>query len=141
MILYLDSSALVKRYVEEEGTDKVDALWDKATDVVTSTVALAECLSAFCRRRREGLFSEVQCLKTISEFKAEYTSFVLVPITPELNRIVEEVLLRHPLRGSDAIHLASALLVDRAVDFHVTFACFDTALNRAAREEGLVVPF
>jgi len=88
VILYLDTSALVKRYVEEDGSDEVDAVWEKATEVVTSTVAFAEGLSAFCRKLREGVISETECFQTIAEFKSEYSRFALVPITLELNRIV-----------------------------------------------------
>ena len=47
MILYLDTSALVKRYVEEEGTELVDKLWESAEAVTTSVVAFAEALAAF----------------------------------------------------------------------------------------------
>ena len=140
MILYLDSSALVKRYVEEDGTDRVDALWEEASELVTSSVAFSECLSAFCRRMREGIISEAQCLSTISLFEEEYSKIALVPVTPELDEIVKDILLKHPLRGFDAIHLASALLVHRIGRLNVTFACFDVALNRAARHEGLTVP-
>ncbi len=141
MILYLDSSALVKRYVEEEGTNEVDALWEEAGEVITSTVAFAECLSALSRRFREGLFSEAEYLKTVAGFKEEYPRFILVPMTHELNNMVEKVLFGYPLRGFDAIHLASALLVQKAGGLGVTFACFDRNLNIAARGEGLSVPF
>lgn len=141
MILYLDTSALVKRYVEEDGSERIDSLWEEATEVVTSTVAFAEGVSAFCRKLREGVISETDCFQTIAEFKSEYSRFALVPITLELNRIVEALLLKYPLRGFDTIHLASALLIRREVNFDVTFACFDATLNRAAKEEELVVPF
>ena len=140
MILYLDSSALVKRYVEEEGTQKVDAFFEEAEDIVTSSVAFAECLSAFSRRFREGLFSEAEYFKTVSGLKEEHSSFILVPITQKLNEIVEEILLKHSLRGFDAIHLASAVLIQRIGGLSVIFACFDNALSKAAREEGLLVP-
>jgi predicted nucleic acid-binding protein len=141
VILYLDTSALVKRYVEEDGSERVDSLWEEAAEVVTSTVAFAEGMSAFCRKWREGVISETDCFQTIAEFKSEYLRFALVPITPESNRIVEGLLLKYPLRGFDAIHLASALLIRREADFDVTFACFDAALSGAAKGEGLIVPF
>ena len=57
MILYCDTSALIKRYVEEKGTERVDALWEDCQGVSTSVVAFAEAMSAFSRRLREGLLS------------------------------------------------------------------------------------
>ena len=53
MILYCDTSALIKRYVEENGTEYVDALWDDCWGVATSVEAFAEAMSAFGRKLRE----------------------------------------------------------------------------------------
>ena len=141
MILYCDTSALIKRYVEENRSDEVDGLWEEAVGVVTSTVAFAETVSTFRRKYREGVLSEIGYIQTVAEFKSEYPRLILVPISSELNRIIEEVLLEHPLRGFDAIHLGSALLIDKGSHLATRFACFDDVLNKAAEEEGLDVPF
>lgn len=141
MILYCDTSALIKRYVEEDRSDEVDDLWKEAVEVATSAVAFAEGTAAFCRKFREGIFSKAEYIQTITEFKNEYLRLILVPITPELNQIIEELLLKYPLRGFDAIHLASALLINRDTHLVTIFACFDHALNKAAKEEGFDVPF
>ena len=50
-----------------------------------------------------------------------------------------ELTERHPLRGSDAIHLASALLLQTRARLDVLFSCFDDRLNAAAHAEGLKV--
>lgn len=140
MILYCDTSALVKRYVEEEGTAEVDALWDKAIEVATSTVAYAEGKAAFRRKTREGVLSRRGYTRAVAVFNEEHLSFVLVQIGPQLNMIVQRLVEKYPLRGFDAIHLASALIVKEGwVD--VVFACFDKGLNRAAKREGLKVVF
>lgn len=141
MIIYCDTSALVKRYVEEDRSDEVDSLWEKAVEVATSTVAFAESMATFRRRFREEVLSEVEYIKTVTEFKNEYPRLILVPISWELNRIIEDVLLKHPLRGFDAIHLASALLIHKGSHLTTKFACFDPPLNRAAEKEGIDVPF
>ncbi len=59
MILYCDTSALIKRYVEEDRSDEVDGLWEEAVVVVTSIVAFAETMATFRRKYREGVLSEV----------------------------------------------------------------------------------
>lgn len=141
MILYCDTSALIKRYVEEDRSDEVDGLWEEAVEVVTSTVAFAETMATFRRKYREGVLSEVGCIQTVAEFKNEYPRLILVPISSELNQIIEGLLLKHPLRGFDAIHLASALLIHKGSHLATKFACFDHVLNKAAEEEGLDVSF
>ena len=141
MILYCDTSALIKRYVEEDRSDEVDGLWEEAVGVVTSTVAFAETVATFRRKYREGVLSEIGYIQTVAEFKSEYPRLILVPISSELNRIIEEVLLKHPLTGFDAIHLGSALLIDKGSHLATRFACFDDVLNKAAEEERLDVPF
>jgi predicted nucleic acid-binding protein len=74
-------------------------------------------------------------------FRAEWLSMRRVDVHDDVHRRVDELLARHALRGADAIHLASALLVCDALKQPVTFACADLKLVAAARAEGLdVVP-
>ncbi len=71
MILYCDTSALIKRYVIEDYSDKVDELWADAKMIVTSSVAYTESLSALCCKFREGLFSELEYSETMASFKSK----------------------------------------------------------------------
>lgn len=137
MMLYCDTSALIKRYIEEDGTDMVDALWEKSSGIATSTVAFAEALAAFSRRHREGLLSIKEYHAAVDKFKDDYGFLILVPIDHVLNHTIETIIKRHPLRGLDAIHLASALIFAKLEDNILEFACFDRTLNEAARKEGL----
>ena len=54
MRVFFDSSAFIKRYVQEAGTDTVIGWCDRATEIGLSGIALPEIISAFCRLRREG---------------------------------------------------------------------------------------
>ncbi len=141
MILYCDTSALIKRYVEEAGSDQVDRLFEEGSSVVTSTVAFAEIMAVFRRKYREGILTRTGYSKSVLEFKKEYSKLILVSITPELNQLIENLVVKHPLRGFDAIHLASALLVQKEGSMNVNFACFDRVLNKAASSEGLLISF
>ena len=87
MILYCDTSALIIRYVEEDGTGSVDRLWDSALAIVTSTVAFAEAVSAFSRKLREGILTHKEYLVTVKNFKKDYNHLILVPINNDLNLI------------------------------------------------------
>ena len=139
MILYCDTSALIKRYVREDYSDKVDELWADAKMFVISSVAYAESLSALCRKFREGLFSELEYSETMASFKSEYPQIIKVNVTSDLNIFVEELITKYILRGLVAIHLASALLLSKHNELSIHFACFDLPLHDAAKSEGLII--
>lgn len=139
MILYLDTSALVKRYFKEPGSDLVVALFKEAEEVVTSSVAYAETLASFYRKDREGGMNTGVIKRTIDSFHKEWLGFVRVEVNDGLNAHVQNVIEKHPLRGFDAIHLASALLIHQRLPGDLTFACFDHRLMEAAGKEGLTV--
>jgi predicted nucleic acid-binding protein len=139
MILYCDTSALIKRYVEEEGSEDFSKLWERASAVATSVVAFAETMATFNRKFRERVLSAKEYKITTEEFKEDYGQLVLVPLNRDLDKSIENILKRHPLRGFDAIHLASALVFLLSETPPLMFACFDGALNQAARKEGLNV--
>ncbi|MEK6681663.1 MAG: type II toxin-antitoxin system VapC family toxin [Nitrospirota bacterium] len=141
MILYCDTSALIKRYVEEDGTGSVDRLWDSALAIVTSTVAFAEAVSAFSRKLREGILTHKEYLVTVKNFKKDYNHLILVPINNDLNALIEDLAARHPLTGFDAIHLASAITFTQSENVEMVFACFDDTLNQSALKEGLRISF
>ena len=140
MILYCDTSALVKRYVVEEGTELVDRYWEDAFAISTSVVAFAEALSVFNRKRREKVLSGKEYSGIVRKFKNDYRKMVLIPVSERINEIVERLLKTYPLRGFDAIHLASAVLLKEETKIEeITFACFDRTLNLCASREGLKV--
>lgn len=139
MILYCDTSALIKRYVEEEGTDSIDSLWASSLAIATSVVAFAETLSTFNRKLREGVLSEREYAATLKAFKNDFESFILASVTPLLNAEIERLVRLYPLRGFDAIHLSSALMIKNSSSIPVHFACFDKPLNEFSIKEGLTV--
>jgi len=139
VILYCDTSALIKRYVEEEGSDDVDHVWSDSLGIATSVVAFAETLAAFSRKLREGVLTEKEYSAALKIFKADFYSLILVSITPGLNAMIERLVRGHTLRGFDAIHLSSALIIKGSGSIPVQFACFDRHLNDAALKEGLAV--
>jgi len=138
VILYFDTSALIKRYVEEEGTSTVDSLWSASLSIATSVVAFAETAAAFSRKLREGILTEKEYTETLEMFRIDFDSFTLIPITTALNATIERLVRRYPLRGLDAIHLSSALIFKNS-SISVQFACFDRPLNEAALREGLAI--
>jgi uncharacterized protein len=136
MILYLDTSALVKRYFREPFSDEVVLRWKAATEIVISSVAYAEALASFYRKKREAGLKEAVTRKVIEAFRLDWKSFIRIEVNDGLNEYLDRALKRYPLRGFDAIHLASAVLVREGLRENILFACFDQVLARAASKEG-----
>jgi predicted nucleic acid-binding protein len=136
VILYCDTSALVKLYVREQGSEEFRRIWESSKRRATANIAFAEGMAAFGRRWRCGDIESDQHDGVRKRFQDDFTSMIRVPQSDEVNRRIAELVLRHPLRGFDAIHLASAVLLSEGVNKPLLFACYDEALNRAARENG-----
>lgn len=139
MIVYFDTSALLKRYVLEAGSEAIAALWKQATGSATSQILYAEVLASFARKRREQPGAADVLDEALRLFRDDWMGLHRIDVDAEVNRVVDELLGRHPLRGADAIHLASALRLRDLVQGDVTFACADVALVNAARAEGFAI--
>jgi uncharacterized protein len=138
--LYFDSSALVKRYCAEEASEEVLASWRQAKVRSTSTVAYAEILAAIQRKVRLGGLASAGARKASRAIEQDWPGLLQVQVSDELRPAIRAVLRRHALRGFDAIHLASALLLRDRLAGEVGFLCYDQALAAAARKEGLSSP-
>lgn len=139
MVLYLDTSALVKRYFEEESSDVVLSLWGKAGHIVTSSVAYSETLACFYRKKNEPGFDDNVFAKILDEFRVDWSSFIRVQVNDGLNRYIDRVFACCRLRGFDAVHLASAVLIREKLSKDLVFACYDSRLNKAAKLQGLEI--
>ena len=142
MILYCDTSALVKCYCREAGSAAVLELRRQAEATAISVVGYAEVHSTINRKRRDGGISARNAERILREFDADWADLVRVEITPDLNRMAARLLRTHPLRAFDALHLASALLLrTRLRQTDVSFSGFDDKQRLAAVRERLpVVP-
>ena len=138
MLLYLDTSSLVKLYVEESSSAAVREAVAGSEVLATSRVALAEGIAALARRRRAGDIDESWSALLIEAMADDWGErSVRVEVDDYL---AAELAVRRGLRALDAIHLAAVLTLtqaDAAAD--VRFSSFDTALNRAAAAEGVSV--
>lgn len=139
MILYLDTSALVKLYVEESGTPAVVARVGEAEAVATARVTYAEARAALARHRREGGLTAVGLRRAVRELDREWGMYNVVDLNDPLVRRAGELAERHALRGYDAVQLAAALDL-RAAGAEIFFCSFDARLNGAARRERLAAP-
>lgn len=139
--LYLDSSALVKRYVAEPGSEDVVTLMAEAAAVATSLVTRAEVAAALATAVRSGRADAEDARRAHRKFLAEWLDFARVPVTDELIERADASAWNYGLRGYDAVHLAAALACEdmiAAVGADVVLATFDRQLRDAAARAGLV---
>lgn len=129
-VAYLDSSALVKLYLSEAGRDEVQALLEATEAVTTSVIAYAEARATFARRLRNGELSDEEHAQVVEDFESDWAGVNELAVTPEIYRLAGNLTVNHPLRGMDALHLASALRAKTEVDIH--FLSFDRELQRVA---------
>ncbi len=138
MIVYLDTSALLKLYVEEAGREVVREATGAAEVAATSTVAYAEARAALARLLREGDFTEAEHRQVVERLDREWRGYHRLAVSDLVARRAGELAQRHALRGFDAIHLASAArLEERFRD--LSFLAFDGRLLDAAKEASMSV--
>lgn len=157
MILYLDTSALIKLYAEEPETEEVRDAVEEARAVAVSEIGYVEARSALARKEREGSFSTEEHDEAAEQLERDFREYYLL-------RSVSGVTLaraggltrRHALRAYDAVHLATALALLKESrelsprqepaeqasgevkdELWVSLMSYDGALSKAARTEGL----
>ena len=137
MMLYLDTSALVKLYVDEPLSQELSAAVDESEAVATSLLAYAEAMAAFARARREARLSPHGYRHIVDAFEEDWPRYIVVEVTDRLVKKTGNLAASRALRGYDALHLASALSLRERVPSAVMFVAFDRELNIAAKREAL----
>lgn len=135
MIIYLDTSSLVKLYLKESGSEDIKELVSNASAVITSIVAYAESRAAFVRQYKNSELTRREYLQTKSIFERDWKEILIVWLDEEISRLAGELAEKYILRGFDSIHLASYLTFKRKVRAEVRFSSFDDRLNKAAEKE------
>ena len=136
---YLDTSALVKHFVAEKGSDRVREIVSAGEPAATSKIGHAEVHAALARRRREGGLSTRQYTTACRNFEENWQTYVKVDLQDEVLLLARDLIKRRPLRGFDAIHLASALTLGRELGEPMMFIAADARLLDAAEAEKLRV--
>ena len=136
MIHFLDTSALVKRYIEESGSADVRRLFRRRAEIAVARITEAEVYAALARASRQNEISSEERDRAFVLLATDMGSARIVEIRRTVIEMVRELVIRWPLRAYDALQLACALRL-RADGSAVDFWCGDRELVRAARGEGL----
>ena len=143
---FLDSSALVKRYVREIGFAWVASIFNPSANNETfiASITGVEIIAAVSRRSRGGTITPVDAALTCSQFRSDWLSdYQVIEVNDILLQQAMSLAETYGLRGYDAVQLAAGLLVNRLCVGSglapVIFGSADSELNAAAVAEGLVV--
>lgn len=137
MILFCDTSALVKLYIAEPESDALKARVLEANAVAVCRIAWAEAHAALSRRVREVPEDAATIELAKVALAADWPRFVVLEIDQPLVERAGEYADTFALRGYDSIQLAAAFETGRITQSAICFACFDTRLIKAAKLLGM----
>lgn len=138
MIVYLDTSALIKLYVAEPGQELVLERLRSANQIATALITYVEMFAALARLEKERRITATGFSILGEQLEANWASYWTVALTRSVARRAALLARRHGLRGYDAVQLASALEL-RGSDTKIEFLSFDGRLSAGARREKLSV--
>jgi uncharacterized protein len=137
-LVYLDASALVKLCVREPGSELASALWNRADVVVTSRIADAEVRAVLAAGERAGVLDPLARRRGLATWESLWPALHVVEVSPQVTERAADLLATCPvpLRGGDALHVASALAVGHD---DTLVAAWDEQVAGAARASRLRV--
>ncbi len=137
MILFCDTSALIKLYVEEDQSDQMKSTERDAELIGVCRITYAEAMAALSRRQREGPSDAPFIEKSKQKLSADWNQFVVVEITQPLVELAADLAETFALRGYDSVQLAAARTLQQSAGGSLRFACFDQRLSKAAAVLGM----
>lgn len=137
MILFCDTSALVKLYIHEQGSETLHQLLQEVEAVAVCRIAWAEAFAAFSRGAREVPEDADTIEMAKTAIAMDWPHFLVLEINQALVTLAGEYADTFALRGYDSIQLAAAAKLFKSTQKQVCFACYDARLNKAAKVLGL----
>ncbi len=139
MNLYLDTSALVKLYIREQGTDQVGLWLSRADFTGTSLITLAEANAAFARAVRVGGINRRAGEEAIQLLAKQWPRYLKTPVTEKIVGRAAELAWTLGLRGYDAMHLTSAEYWQAVMGSPVILVTYDRQLAAAGLQTGFTI--
>ncbi len=135
----MDTSGLLKFYVEEEGSATARSLVASADLLTMSRVGYAEARAGLARASRTRRLVDASYGIALRAFEERWNVMSIVEVTDSVVRHAGDLAERYSLQGFDSIHLSSAIHFQRESGEPVTFSAWDDRLLEAAQAEGLTV--
>ena len=139
MILFCDTSALIKLYLKEPDSDALLTEAGAASAVAVCRIAWAEALAAIARRAREVPADRATLDEARRRLQTHWPSYLVIEVTQPLVELAGEYADVFALRGYDGVQLAAARTAQQATSEELRFACCDARLRKAAGVLGMGV--
>jgi predicted nucleic acid-binding protein len=139
MILYLDTSALVKYYVKEAGTAEISSQIEAAEIIGSATITYVEMASALAKATRMKWINSEEAGFAWKDFTGQWQSITRISVTASLVERAAALAFEYGLRGYDATHFAAARLWQEMLETPVALATYDRELWAAAKQTGMSV--
>lgn len=136
---FWDTSAIVPLLVREADTGLRETQLKRSSGVIAWWAARIECVSALCRREREGDLSPQAFQAAMVRLEVLGQQWQVVSPSQVILSRSERLLRVHPIRAADALQLAAALVATREEPERCSFHVADTRLALAAEKEGFTV--
>jgi predicted nucleic acid-binding protein len=140
MIVYFDTSALVKAYVEEAGSRQVHAILDyPANSFGSAIITEVEMAAALQKAIRLYNAAEYSMAESWQDFLDDWSAFTHLEVSDFLVKRASRIAFEYRLRGYDSLHLAAARMWQEKLRSPITLATYDRDLWLAGRQAGMQV--
>jgi uncharacterized protein len=136
LILFCDTSALVKLYLQEDSSEVMQAAAESAAALAVCRIAWAEMMAALARRGRENPADSAVIEAVRTRLRNDWDDYVVMEITQSLVELAGDYADTFALRGYDSVQLAAARLLHEASGEELQFACFRRALEQSRQGAG-----
>jgi predicted nucleic acid-binding protein len=136
MNIFIDTSALIKHYVNEDGSDIIDNLFLKTDEIYISVITEIETFSTLRCLLNDKLITKHEFLQLSNEIEKDFQFFTIIDFDESIIILVKNLIIQHGLKMLDSIQLSSALLIKDSIDY---FVCCDNRLVTAAKKEKLKI--
>jgi len=137
VILYCDTSALIKLYLDEVESDLMLAEAEAASVLAVCRIIWAEAMAALARRAREVDVDSGVIEQARQRLQAHWARYAIVEVIQPLVELAGEHADTFALRGYDSVQLAAACILQAQAQEVVHFACFNKRLRKAAKTLGI----
>ncbi len=136
MNLFIDTSALIKKYIDEPGSGHIDKIMNEAEQIFISAITEVETFSTFKRLLIENVIdgNDYKILK--NEFETDYQYYTHVNFDVSISNNAKLLIEKYQLKSLDSIQLGTAILLKDEIDF---FVVCDDKLIKSGRKEGLKI--
>jgi predicted nucleic acid-binding protein len=110
MVVFIDTSSLIKRYVEEQGSDEVDRYFSENTDIYISPVTPVEMYAALKRKLRDESISSETYRNALKLWQDDFNNYSVVLFNDELIAKALDIVNTHDVKTLDALQIGAALL-------------------------------